>query len=220
MMKKYGVLLDLDGTLWDSSISVAEAWTEKLKLMGLNQVVTTEEIASVMGLPMDEIAEILFASEPKEQRIPLMEACCEYENEYISHHGGRLYPGLVETLKKLHEDYLVAIVSNCQTGYIEAFIKYYHLEPYIDDLESYGSTLRYKDENIRLVFDRNHLEKAVYVGDIDKDRQASEKAGLPFIFASYGMGEVEGTPRIDALDELPQRVAEVLQVSAEPLKAE
>ena len=120
----------------------------------------------------------------------------------------------METLQKLHEDYFTAIVSNCQKGYIEAFIQYYHLEPYIDDIESYGNTLLYKDENIRLVVNRNHLDKAVYVGDIDKDRQASVKAGVPFIFASYGMGEVENTPRIDSLSQLPKRVKEVFEEAA------
>lgn len=212
--KKNGVLLDLDGTLWDSSVSVAEAWSEKLKLMGMDQRVTTEQIQSIMGLPMDEIAQIIFAGSPADQRIPLMEACSEYENEYISRHGGKLYPHLMETLQKLHEDYFTAIVSNCQKGYIEAFIQYYHLEPYIDDIESYGNTLLYKDENIRLVVNRNHLDKAVYVGDIDKDRQASVKAGVPFIFASYGMGEVENTPRIDSLSQLPKRVKEVFEEAA------
>ena len=102
-------------------------------------------------------------------------------------------------------------MSNCQTGYIEAFVQYNKLEDYIDDIESYGNTLLYKDENIRLVVNRNHLDKAVYVGDIDKDRVAAESAGVPFIFASYGMGDVEGTYRIDTLLELPQRAAEVFE---------
>lgn len=210
-MKNYGVLLDLDGTLWDSSISVAEAWTEKLRLLGIDQTVTVEQIQSIMGLPMDEIAQIIFAKHPEEDRMPLMEACAQYENEYISHHGGKLYPDLIETLKKLHDQYFTAIVSNCQTGYIEAFVQYNKLEDYIDDIESYGNTLLYKDENIRLVVNRNHLDKAVYVGDIDKDRVAAESAGVPFIFASYGMGDVEGTYRIDTLLELPQRAAEVFE---------
>lgn len=210
-MKDYGILQDLDGTLWDSSRSVAEAWTEKLKQLGIGQTVTQQEIQNVMGLPMDEIAQILFKDQPARDRMPLMEACAAYENEYISRHGGKLYPGLKETLRRLHEEYFVAIVSNCQKGYIEAFISYFDLYSVIDDFESYGRTGMYKDKNIRRVINRNHLKKALYVGDIEKDRQAAQGACIPFIFASYGMGHVRGGDRIDSLYELPDRARKVFE---------
>lgn len=209
MMKKYGILLDLDGTLWDSSRSVAEAWTQKLEQLGIDQKITQKEIQDVMGLPMDEIAQILFKEQPPQDRMPLMEACAAYENEYITRHGGKLYPGLKETLRKLHDEYFVAIVSNCQKGYIEAFISYFNLYSLIDDFESYGRTGMYKDKNIRRVINRNHLQKALYVGDIEKDRQAAQGACIPFVFASYGMGHVRDGYRIDSLYELPDRVQEV-----------
>ena len=62
-----------------------------------------------------------------------------------------------------------------------------------------------------LVGDRNHPEKAVYVGDTDGDYRSTMEAGLPFIHAAYGYGTVpEGTPKIDDISELPEIVRQVL----------
>ena len=38
--------------------------------------------------------------------------------------------------------------------------------------------------------DRNNIKNAVYVGDTISDKEASIIAGIPFVYASYGFGEV------------------------------
>lgn len=123
-----------------------------------------------------------------------------------------MFDGLEDTLKKLREmGYFLAIVSNCQMGYIEAFLQYHKLGAYFDDTENYGRNLQDKDVNIRLVVERNHLDKAVYVGDIMGDYNSTMKAGLPFIHAAYGFGTVpEGTPRIRDIRELPEIVGTII----------
>ena len=52
-----------------------------------------------------------------------------------------------------------------------------------------------KAQNIRLICDRNGLKAPVYVGDTVWDAEACEAAGVPFIYASYGFGELEDTSR-------------------------
>ncbi len=37
---------------------------------------------------------------------------------------------------------------------------------------------------------RNNLKKSIYVGDTKGDFEASKFAGIPFIYASYGFGQV------------------------------
>jgi phosphoglycolate phosphatase len=85
------------------------------------------------------------------------------------------------------------------------------LEKYIDDTENYGRTLHGKGDNIKLVVERNHLDKAVYVGDIMGDYNSTMEAGLPFIHAAYGFGTVPaGTPAIEDIRQLPEKAAEVI----------
>ena len=73
------------------------------------------------------------------------------------------------------------IVSNCQSGYIELFLKKTGLAPYVTDTECFGDTGMKKAENIRLVVARNGLQQPVYVGDTKGD-------GVPFVHAVYGFG--------------------------------
>lgn len=208
------IFLDLDGTLWDSSLSVTRAWNEKLKQLGIHRKITQNEICSIMGLPMNEIALHLFPQENQAMAQKILSQCCAYENEYISLHGGQLYPNLKEVLETLKKDYFIAIVSNCQTGYIEAFLKYYHLYSLIDDFESFGNTGKQKAENICLVKTRNHLNNVLYVGDIEKDQIAAAQAGIPFIWASYGMGKCQNCISIASLSKLPLKAKEVFQLNS------
>lgn len=203
-MKK-GIIFDMDGTLWDSAENVAKSWNLAVKESGLlKKEITTEDIKSVMGKTMDVIADILFFELDEETRMRLLEVCTERENDYLREHGGILYDGVEQTLRKLKEKgYHLAIVSNCQKGYIEAFLDYYRLWDYIEDTQCYGDNLWQKGDNIRLVAERNGYEQAVYVGDIQGDYDASRKAGVDFIHAAYGFGTIDAeVPKIYAFSEL------------------
>ncbi len=212
-MKKIGILFDLDGTLWDSSEAVIEAWNEVIdKQPDFHKKGTVEDMTKLMGKTMDEIAVLFFDTVSKERAMELMTMCTDHENDYIREHGGVLMPHLEETLKKLSEKYFLAVVSNCQRGYIEAFMEFHKLEQYFSDHEDFGTTQLPKGDNIRLVVERNQLDKAYYVGDILGDYTATKAAGLPFIHAAYGYGEVpEADYRIESFDKLPKLMEEILE---------
>ena len=96
-------------------------------------------------------------------------------------------------------------------GYIEAFLEYHRLGGYFSDTENFGRTGLQKGDNIRLVCDRNHLDRAVYLGDIQGDYDSACKAGIPFILAGYGFGQVNAeVPVIRSLTELPEVAAKIL----------
>ena len=202
----------MDGTLWDSSENVAASWTEKLNELGLKRPpVTKQDIMSVMGLTMDKIADSIFSDLPKDERMRLLDLCCEYENSYLMEHGGVLYPRLESTLAVLRDKYRLFIVSNCQKGYIEAFLDHYGFWKYFDDIECYGNNLMGKDHNIALVAKRNGLDKAFYIGDIQSDYDSTVKAGLEFIHAAYGFGKIsQQVPELKSFSELPELVEKLL----------
>lgn len=211
-VQKKGIIFDMDGTLWDSAEGVAKSWTRVVNAeYGTERVITAEEIQSVMGKTMDKIAEILFGELEEKERLALLEKCCEDENEYLKEHGGILYPELEETLKELQKEYHLYIVSNCQSGYIEAFLEHYGFGHLFEDIECFGNNGLQKGENIRRLADRNGLNRAVYVGDIQGDYDAATQAGIPFIHATYGFGTIaEETPTISCLGDLLTVVKEVL----------
>lgn len=211
MTEKRGIIFDMDGTLWDSASAVAKSWTNVVKEeYTSDKVITEEDLQRVMGLTMDLLAAELFPELPENRRMELLEECCRAENEYLRKHGGKLYPHLEETLQQLQKKYLLYIVSNCQSGYIEAFLEYYRLERYFEDIECYGNNGMEKGENIRRVVERNHLTDAVYVGDIQGDYEASRKAEVKFIHAAYGFGEMEQeVPKIHRLSQLADEIEKV-----------
>nr|MBQ8253078.1 HAD family hydrolase [Lachnospiraceae bacterium] len=210
-MKK-GIIFDLDGTLWDSAQAVVDSWNVVIdKMPDFHKRITVEDMESLMGKTMDDIAYTYFDTVSRERALEILQACMDYENAYLEKVGGILYPQLEEVLGNLSKDYFLAIVSNCQSGYIEAFLKHHGLEKYFDDTECFGNTKQEKDANIRLVAERNRLEKAVYVGDVLGDYLSATKAGLEFVHAAYGFGEVpQAKYRIQSLTELSDVVMAIL----------
>ncbi len=191
-----GVILDVDGTLWDSTGIVAGAWTRAVRERGHEVLVTADRLKGLFGLTMEAIAARLLPQVSREEQDRVMDLCCVYEQQALEEDECRIcYPGVGSTIKTLSEMLRLFIVSNCQSGYIELFLEKTGLGPYITDIECYGNTGRGKADNIRLVMERNRLRAPIYVGDTQGDCDAAAEAGVPFVYAAYGFGRVD---RMDA----------------------
>lgn len=185
--KKKAVIFDLDGTLWDSTIQVMESWNSVF--INYNTQITHEQMCSYMGKTQAEIGRLIFPELPMDQVIRIMTEATEMEHPYVRQHGGRIYSGVEDMLKALSEkNMFLAIVSNCQDGYVQAFLEYSGLGRYFHDFEMAGRTGKSKGENILLVIERNGLESAVYLGDTEGDQKAAGQADIPFIYAEWGFG--------------------------------
>ncbi len=206
-----GIIFDLDGTLWNSTEEVARAFNKVLKdnHPEVKEVVTAELLQGLFGLPLDVIAVKLFQSVSEEHAIKVMQECCDYEVIYLAEHGAILYDDLEESLQKLSELCRLFIVSNCQEGYIQCLFEAYpHLSQYFTDFEYPGRSGKLKADNIRLIMERNELRNPIYVGDTQGDANAAREAGIPFIFARYGFGDVSEYEA--AVDSLPKLVNLIL----------
>lgn len=199
------IILDIDGTLWNTTGIVAEAWNKVIsKLFPEVPLVTAEILQGQFGKTMDVIADNLFVGLSKEQKKYLIDQCCLSEQEALHNNTKNItYDGVVETIAELSKKVPLFIVSNCQSGYIEVVIKKNHIENYITDFECFGNQGKPKDENIKLIIQRNNLKAPVYVGDTQGDYEACQKAGVPFVWAAYGFGKPDAyVPKIEKFSEL------------------
>lgn len=192
-MKFDSILFDLDGTLWDATQSVYDSWTAALqKLPDIKSIPTMEQLESVMGMTDLQLMKTLFPYLEPLRAKEIFDLCCEEENAYLLKHGAVHYDGVAETLERLSKTHKLAIVSNCNTGYIDCYMDSMGTRKYITDTECFGNTRRLKGENIKLVMERNGFKNPVYVGDTKWDMEAAGFAGIPFIYAAYGFGDIDG----------------------------
>ena len=204
-MNYESLIFDIDGTLWDSRALVAEGYNIQLRKEGLDHLcVNAEQLKALFGKVMTEIADVILASIPAEERYGLMERCMETENRYLYENECRIgYPKVKETIGELAKKYRIFIVSNSQCGYPELCISKLGLTPYIQGHLCFGDTGTTKGKTIRTLMEKYHIENCAYIGDTQGDYEATVEAGVPFIFAAYGFGEPEGyAEKIDAFVEL------------------
>lgn len=199
-----GIIFDIDGTLWDSTDSVAASWNRAIREnTSLDLTIDADILSGLFGKTMTEIGNALFPDYPEEERTRILDICFRYENDYLKDHPGVVYDGVADTIRKLHEKYPLFIVSNCQLGYIEVTMKGAGIGPYIKDHLCFGETQVSKGETLLMLMERNALRAPVYVGDTQGDADACRYAGVPFIFAEYGFGDVpDARTRIRTFPEL------------------
>ncbi len=132
----------------------------------------------------------LFPELSREKQVKLAAEMYSLENAYVKTAPCKVYDGVLELVPELSKKYKLFIVSNCQKGYIEAFLENTRLGEYIIDYECSGNTGFEKGANIKLIMERNQIEDAVYIGDTQRDADAAKEAGIPVIYAAYGFGKM------------------------------
>ncbi len=208
--QKKGIILDVDGTLWDAVEVITDSWNIYCDpIEDVKGRITFDDMRGCLGKTMYEIADELFGYLPLQRRREVLGGAMQYEIEYLWDHPGKLYPDVVPVMERLHDEgWHLYIVSNCQKGYIEDYLRAAGREQLIEDYLCFEDTEKEKAFNIRLCADRNDLTQAVYVGDTAGDMAASRKAGVRFIYARYGFGSVdekrESVEGIDAFSDLPE----------------
>ena len=188
------IILDVDGTIWDTTEIVAEAWNQTIdRLFPSVAHVSGNILKGQFGKTMKVIADNLFGGLTEEQKDLLMKECCHQEQLALQSNTKNItYEEVVETIRELHAKGVpLFIVSNCQKGYIEVVMQKNGITDCITDFECYGNNGKGKAENIKLLCERNGLTNPVYVGDTQGDADACKAAGVLFIWAAYGFGTAD-----------------------------
>ena len=146
---------------------------------------------ALFGKTQKELAEAMFASLPEEERMPLMERCMDREQRYLVENPCQVgYPGVVETLEELAKTHRLFIVSNCEKGYPEICMEKLGITHLFSVHLCFGDTRTCKGETILKLMKDYGITSACYVGDTQGDADAAKLAGIPFVYCTYGFGQV------------------------------
>jgi len=209
-LSRSAVIFDLDGTLWDTMERVLPVWNEVFaRYPDQAKPLTREDMAGFMGLTLEQIAAKWMPNLALRDGLSILEECSREESAVLRETGGSLYPGVPEILEALTLRYDLFLVSNCQQGYLDAFLDVHGVRRFFRKALC-ADTGRSKAENIRTLLLEYRLPRAVYVGDTPTDKIASITEGIPFIYAAYGFGDLEGGLRIGSLWELPGAASQLL----------
>lgn len=189
MIKCDGVIFDVDGTLWDSTDVVKDAWNEAIMKAGYpHPNITATRLKGLFGLPMDDIIKDIMPELSSEGRQKIEPLVYKYEHEFLEQRPGELYPKIIEVMREISRKIPVYIISNCQAGYVELFMKTWNIEDIIVDHLCPADTGMLKAENIMALTKKYDMKSPIYVGDTIMDQNACIKAKCPFCYAAYGFG--------------------------------
>lgn len=182
------LIFDMDGTLWDAVDTYAEIWNMAFERENIERRITRADLLALIGTPIDDIMRHFVPAERVEH---LLKTIAELVVTELPRFGGKLYEGVQKGVAELSKHYKLFMLSNCDELELPIFVRYAGIESYITDTIAYGNTRLRKAENMRLLAEKYHLQHPVYVGDTDGDCREAHRAGVPFVWMSYGFGTTD-----------------------------
>ncbi|MBQ5749954.1 MAG: HAD hydrolase-like protein [Bacteroidaceae bacterium] len=182
------LIFDMDGTLWDAIDTYAEIWNMAFEQEGVSRHITRNDLLSLIGTPIDDIMRHFVPAERVEH---LLKTIADLVVTELPRLGGKLYDGVQEGVAELAKHYRLFMLSNCDELELPIFVRYAGIEPYITDTLAYGNTRLRKAENMQLLAEKYHLQHPVYIGDTAGDCNEAHRAGVPFVWMSYGFGTTD-----------------------------
>ena len=78
------IIFDVDGTLWDSTESVAQSWTAYLREKEhMDITLTSARLMTLFGQTLSDIARQIFPDCSEAEQLRLIDGCCQAEHEAL-----------------------------------------------------------------------------------------------------------------------------------------
>ncbi len=221
--KKTYLAFDIDGTIYDSSEIIEEAY-----MMGIKKFIARsgkiipvpgyDDLLKVVGIPVEDIFSTLFGSLNRKERLELNNDCNDSFVSIIEKKGGRLIEGVGATLESLHHaGYIMLTASNGRKEYVEAILKSFDLMKYFSPPFLYPGP-EYPDKTSIVAYYKNSVSmnnRLVMIGDRFTDRDAASENGIPFIgcaFGHAGEDEVAGSRWVvRSFKKIPEVLGEIVE---------
>ena len=194
-MKAY--IFDLDGVLIDSKKMMSHAWTKCQLEHNLDQPFS--EYFKHIGKPFRDIMKELGIKNSDAVKNTYDKASMQLMDEFLV-----FYPGVEDTLNKLKKGYKIAVVTSKTAERTKVILEKLDVE--FDYIVSPKKGLRGKPAPDQILWCLAMIntdpKDAIYVGDMQVDYDASQRAGTGFIHATYGYGNVECELSVDKIDQI------------------
>tara|TARA_B100001939_G_C16947545_1_gene620944 strand:+ start:18311 stop:18928 length:618 start_codon:yes stop_codon:yes gene_type:complete len=202
MKKLY--IFDLDGVLIDSIKNMEMSWN--IVKLHHNIEVSFDEYKRHIGKPFFDILKELDITESHHK---IKDTYDEASNMMIDE--VEIYEGAIETLEKIKEaGSKIAICTSKDMVRVEKVIASLILKgkkfPKFDYVCAPKKGLRGKPAPDQLLYTMAFCNvdphDAIYVGDMPSDLYCANRAGVDFIYAKYGYGEVECEVSVDQISQV------------------
>ncbi|MCO4780691.1 MAG: HAD family hydrolase [Candidatus Cloacimonetes bacterium] len=178
------LIFDLDGTLFKTHSIVEPAILGACKKLKLNPP-KVEMIHNLIGVKANEYYPALFPNASQEDLIEIVQFVRDFIKNNLVHHG-KLYDGIKDALKVLHENHTLAI---CTNGHVDHQDNILHAMK-INQFFKYKFPLDGSDKSVRI----EKIKKlcplnAVMIGDKSHDIHAAITSSIPSIGVLWGYGD-------------------------------
>ena len=203
MIDKELIIFDMDGTLVNSSITIANAINYVRKQLGFAPM-DPETILAHVNDPSINPAQFFYHA-PK-----FAHDHERWFSEYYTRHHDKelvLYNGIRELLMELKEaGFKLAVATNAyRKSTIESLT---HLGIYVlfDAIACYDDVYKgkpYPDMLLKLLEELNvRKERALFIGDGPRDEQAAKRAGIDYLMVDWGFTDHEHDNVVHTVEEL------------------
>ena len=210
------VILDFDGTLGDTRANIVLTMSQTLERKG-HPVASEEEIASTIGLPLEEGFRQLIPGIPEDE---VVSCALTYRDIFEANRKllvPKLFPGVAETLASLvSEGYVLTVASSRSSRSLKGFLKDMDIDGYISYVLGADNVTKAKPDPEPVLKTLSDLgfapEDALVVGDMPVDILMGKRAGTMTCGVTYGNSCREDLSAAGAdmiIDHFPELVSEL-----------
>lgn len=209
------LIFDLDGTLVDSCTVCVQILSDMLADRGSDAVIDPVIARPWMSVGGTAMVAALLGSACIDPERDILEFRARYQETMTPREA--LFAGVAEGLAQVYDaGFTLSICSNKPQNLCEQVLKDTGLDGMFTTVVGLRSGLRAKPEldllNEVLGTVRAAPSECLFIGDSELDHQVAAKAGMPFIFMSYGYAIPEfrhdDGPSFDCFRAMSQTVAE------------
>ncbi|MCF6244437.1 MAG: HAD family hydrolase [Sulfurovum sp.] len=198
------IIFDMDGTLVNSSVTIANAINHVRNNLNL-PTMEQEHILRLINDHTINPAQVFYGSEvfePKHEKWFTQYYTKNHENEL------ELYDGIKELLQELKDkNHKLALATNAYRGSTIESLSHLNIHDYFDAIACYDDVENGKphpDMLLKLLEELKHSnQNSLFIGDGPRDEEASKRAEIPYIMVDWGFTEhTDAVKSVERLKEL------------------